>query len=142
MPEWTELWMTPNLPTSCTSFRLNPHNQLRWPKRPSDCQLQEARKKDADRAITPVAGAVHVPAHLVPPESLQTKQLCHLYAQLSLGQSCHKQKKLASMHTGLLWSCPTLCDPVDCGLPGFSVRDGGSPGKNTGAYWQIIAIPF
>ena len=22
----------------------------------------------------------------------------------------------------LHWSCPTLCDPVDCGLPGFSVR--------------------
>ena len=26
------------------------------------------------------------------------------------------------MHTELLWSCPTLCDPADCGLPGFSVR--------------------
>ena len=27
-------------------------------------------------------------------------------------------------------SCPTLCDPMDCSLPGFSVhRD--SPGKNT-----------
>ena len=22
-----------------------------------------------------------------------------------------------------LWSYPTLCDPVDCGLPGFSVRE-------------------
>ena len=28
-------------------------------------------------------------------------------------------------------SCPTLCDPVDCSLPGFSVH-GDSPGKNTG----------
>ena len=27
--------------------------------------------------------------------------------------------------------CPTLCDPVDCGLPGFSVH-GDAPGKNTG----------
>ena len=27
--------------------------------------------------------------------------------------------------------CPTLCDPVDCSLPGFSVH-GDSPGKNTG----------
>ena len=36
-----------------------------------------------------------------------------------------KIKPLASMHTGSLWSCLTLCDPVDCGLPGFSVRDGG-----------------
>ena len=33
-------------------------------------------------------------------------------------------------------SCLTLCDPVDYGLPGFSVhRD--SPGKNTG----VVAMP-
>ena len=30
-----------------------------------------------------------------------------------------------------LQSCPTLCDPVDCSLPGSSVH-GDSPGKNTG----------
>ena len=29
------------------------------------------------------------------------------------------------------WLCPTLCDPVDCSLPGSSVR-GNSPGKDTG----------
>ena len=28
-------------------------------------------------------------------------------------------------------SCLTLCDPVDCSLPGYSVR-GESPGKNNG----------
>ena len=28
-------------------------------------------------------------------------------------------------------SCPTLCDPMDCSLPGSSVH-GDSPGKNTG----------
>ena len=28
-------------------------------------------------------------------------------------------------------SCLTLCDPMDCSLPGYSVR-GESPGKNTG----------
>ena len=50
-------------------------------------------KKDSDRAITPVAEAVCVPAHLVPPGSPQVKQLCHLHDQLSLGQSCHRQKK-------------------------------------------------
>ena len=65
-----------------------------WPKRLSDRQLQEARKKDSDGAITPAVEAVHVPAHLVLPESLQAKQLCWLYAQLSLGQSCHRQKNL------------------------------------------------
>ena len=65
-----------------------------WPKRPSNCQLPEARKKDSDRTITPVMEAVCVPAHLVPPGSSQAKQLCHLHAQLSLGQSCHRQKKV------------------------------------------------
>ena len=79
-------------------------------------------KKDSDRAITPVE-AVCVPAHLVPPGSPQAKQLCQLHAQLSLGRSATGKKKcLASVCTGLLWSCPALFDPVDCGLPGFSVR--------------------
>jgi len=32
------------------------------------------------------------------------------------------KKSFASMHTGSLQSCAALCDPVDCGLPGFSVR--------------------
>ena len=37
--------------------------------------------------------------------------------------------------------CPTLCDPMDCSLPGSSVR-GDSPGQNTGvgchALLQVI----
>ena len=40
------------------------------------------------------------------------------------------------------WQCPTLCDTVDDGLPGFSVRKGDSPGKNTGAKPELVAIPF
>ena len=63
-----------------------------WPKRPSDRQLQEARKK-TDRAITPGVEAVHVPEHLALPGSPQAKQLCQLHVQLSLGQSCHRHKK-------------------------------------------------
>ena len=66
--------------------------------------------------------AVHVSAHLAPPGSLQAKQLCRLRAQLSLGQSCHRQKIFVYMHAGSLRSCPTVCHPVECGLPGFSVR--------------------
>ena len=104
-------------------------------------ELQDAQKK-TDRAITFVTEAVRVPAHLAPPGSPYAKQLCHLHAQLSLGQSCHKQKNLASMHTGLLRSCPVLCNPVDCGLPGFSVRVGGGGGvfqarimECIGQYW-------
>ena len=41
------------------------------------------------------------------------------------------------------FGCVRLCDPVDCGLPGFSVREGSSPGKHTAVYWSIlVAIPF
>ena len=65
-------------------------------------------RKDSDRAITPAAEVVHVPAHLVLPGSLQAKQLFHLHTQLSLGQSFHRQKSLTSMLTVSLWSCLTL----------------------------------
>ena len=34
-------------------------------------------------------------------------------------------------HAQLLQSCPTLCDTVDCSLPGSSVHE-ESPNKNTG----------
>jgi len=99
-------------------------------------------RKDSDRAVTPAEKAFCVPAHLAPPGSLQAKQLHHFHAQLSVGKGCHRQKKsLASMRTGLLLSCPTLCDPVDSGLP--APLSGGSPGNNIGAYWPIlVAIPF
>ena len=50
-------------------------------------------KKDSDRAMSPAMEAVCVPERLVLPGSLQAKQLHHLHAQLSLGQSCHRQKK-------------------------------------------------
>ena len=114
-----------------------------WPKRPSDHQIQEAGKKDNDRAITPVVEAVRVLVHSTSPGSLQAKQLCHLHAQLSLGQSCHRQKtSLVFMRAGSLQSCPILCDPVDCGLPGFSGREGVSPGKNTGVHWPILIAIF
>ena len=54
------------------------------------------------------------------------------------GRAVTGKKSLVGLRTGSLWSCPTLCD-----LPIFSVRDGGSLGKNTGGYWPIlVAIPF
>ena len=40
------------------------------------------------------------------------------------------------MCAGSLWSCPTLCDPVDCGLPGFCVRMVGFFRQE---YWSILA---
>ena len=82
-----------------------------WPKRPSDRQLQEAQKKDSDRAINPAVEAVCDPAHLAPPGSLQVKQLRHLHVQVSLGQRCHRQKKkkksLAPVHAWSLQLYPT-----------------------------------
>ena len=43
--------------------------------------------------------AACVPAYLVLPGSPQAKQLCNLHAQLSLGQSCNKQK-LSCVYVG------------------------------------------
>ena len=34
-------------------------------------------------------------------------------------------------------SCPALCDPMDCSLPGSSVH-GDSPGKNTGRHCHFL----
>ena len=85
--------------------------------------------------------AVCVPAHLAPPQSLRAKQLYHLYAQLPLGQSCLRQKCLACLRTGSLGSYLTLCDPVDCGLPGLSLREGGGfSSKHTGTYCPILCV--
>ena len=125
MPEQAELWRK----AGQKGFLITSYKRL--------------RKKDSDRAITPVVEAVCVLAQLSLPGSLQAKQLRHLQAQLSLGQSCHRQKSIAPIHSGSLLLCLTLCDPVDCRLLGFSVREGDSPGKNTGAHWPIlVAIPF
>ena len=82
----------------------------------------------------------------MPPGSLQAKQLPYLHAQLSLGQSCNQQKEpcVYVRRVASVVSPTTLFyDPVDCGLPVFSVREGGSPGENTRVYWPIlVAIPF
>ena len=34
-------------------------------------------------------------------------------------------------------SCPTLCDPMDCSLPGL-LRPWDSPGKNTGVGYHFL----
>jgi len=81
-------------------------------------------KKDSDRAIIPAMEAVCVPAHLDQgphkPSSCTTFMLNSHWCRAATGQ----KKSLVFMHAGLLQSCSTLCHPVDCGLPGFSVREG------------------
>ena len=42
------------------------------------------------------------------------------------GRADTGEKSLVFMHAASLWSRSTLCNPVDCGLPGFSVREGFS----------------
>ena len=37
-------------------------------------------------------------------------------------------------------SCPPVCDPMDCSLPGPSVH-GGPPGKNTGVGCHALHLP-
>ena len=101
------------------------------PKRPSDCQLQEARKK------TLIAvEAVCVPVCLVPSESPQAKQLRHLHAQLSLGQNCHRKEKacIYARRVALLVSSSLRpCRPWPSRLlsqgEGFSRQD----------YWSVLA---
>ena len=70
----------------------------------------------------------------------KAKQLHHLHTQLSLGQSCYRQKNVLHLCVQGCFSRIrlALCTPVDCSLPDFSVRERGSPGKNTGAYWPIL----
>ena len=115
-------------------------------KRPSDLQLQEAWKKDSDRAITPATETVCVPAHLAPPGSPKAKQLHHLHTQLSLGQSCPSvgrggmscvyKRRIPSVLSDSLRPCRLWPTSLLC-------QRWGSPGKNTGAYWPtLIAIPF
>ena len=50
-------------------------------------RYERLEKKDSEKAITPAVEAVRVPAHLALPGSPQFKQLHHIHAQLSLGQS-------------------------------------------------------
>ena len=72
-------------------------------------------------AITPAVEAVHVPAHLVLQSPHKPSNCTIFMLNAHWDRSATGKKCLASMHTGLFWSCLTLCDPVDCGLPVFSV---------------------
>ena len=84
-----------------------------------------------------MAEALRVPAYLVPPGSPQAKQLCHLHAQLSLGQSCHRQKKKSCIYVHRVTSVvshslqPCILCPARllCQGRGFSRQE----------YWSILA---
>ena len=93
-------------------------------------------KKDIDRVITPALEAVHSPVHLAPPGSPQEKQLCHLHTQLSLEQSCHRQKKscvythrVVMVVSDSLWPCRLWPARLFFQGGGFSRQE----------YWSVLA---
>ena len=45
-----------------------------------------------------------------------------------------------SVHAKSLQSCLTLCDPMDCNLPGSSLCPWDSPGKNTGVGCHALLL--
>ena len=100
-------------------------------------------KKDSYRTINPTAEEVLCPyilgADRVPASQAAAPLSCSTLTGAELPQAKKVLCLCAQGHFGCAW----LCDPVDCGLLGFFVRERGSPGKNTGAYWPIlVAIPF
>ena len=49
-----------------------------------------------------------------------------------------RQLTILSKHVCMhIQSCPTLCNPMDCSPPGFSVP-ADSPGKNTGVGCHVL----
>ena len=103
-------------------------------KEPSDHQLPEAQKK-TDRAITPVAEAVHVPAHLVASGSPQPQQLCHLHCQPSWSRAATGGKKKSCIYAKQ--GCFIPFNPVNCGWPGISVS-----GVLQARILEWVATPF
>jgi len=84
-----------------------------------------------------VAEAVHVPALWYfqgphDPSSYAPFTLNPHYGRAATGKKC-----LASMHAGLLRLYPTLWDPVDYSLPGFSVS-----GILQARILEWVVIPF
>ena len=81
--------------------------------------------------------SLHTRHHLGPckPKSCTTFTFNFHWGRAATGE---KKKSLASMRTGSLWSCLTLCNPVKCGLPGISVREGVLQARileYIGQYW-------
>ena len=100
-------------------------------------------KIDSDRAMTPMAEAVRVPARLAPPGYPQAKQSHHFHAQLSLGLGCHRQKiscvcacRVASVMSNSLRPCRLWPARLLCQGGGFSRREYWSMLANTG--WHTL----
>ena len=86
--------------------------------------------------MIPAAEAVCGPAHLASPGSPQAKHLCHLHPQLSLGQSCHRQKTPCVYAHRVAW---VMSSSVTCGLwPARLLCQGEVFSRQE--YWRVLAI--
>ena len=67
------------------------------------------------------------------------KSLCYLYWNIVSQGYQFYMKLLTCVHVRakLLRLCPTLCDSMDCSLPGSSAH-GDSPGKSTGVGFHAV----
>ena len=71
------------------------------------------------------------------PSSCTTFKLKSQWGRAATGKA---KKSCVFTCAELLQSCPTLCIPVDCGLPGFSVREGVLQARILGCigqYWLL-----
>ena len=83
--------------------------------------------------------SLHTWRHQGPPKSSS----CATFMLNTPGAEMPQAKKPCAYVHRVASKCLTHRDPVDCDLPGFSVREESSPGKNAGAYWPIlVAMPF
>ena len=57
--------------------------------------------------------------------------------QARTGSGCFDMEDCLAVLCLVSWSCLTLCNSIDCSLPGFFVH-GNSPGKNTGVGWHAL----
>ena len=115
-------WTTEKDPRQGQSAWMGWATEKDWPKRPYDHQLQQAGKKTLIRAEL-LWQRQSVSLHTWRSQGPHMASSCDAFTlNTHWGTVATDKKCLVSVCAGSLWSCPTLCDPVDCGLPGFSVR--------------------
>ena len=119
-------------------FIIEPCKKIPW----SLCVYEAARMRERNTWPQMAAGSG---ARLVLPSHLQNpgQPLCHFYkVQWSVtcvmswrGDRCVKETLLVCVL--VTQPCPTLCDPLDCSPPGFSVR-----GILQAGILEWVDIPF
>ena len=109
-------------------------NRWRYGDWPSDRQLQEARIKALLRHSS-CCGAVQSLSSWCRQGSRKPGSCATVTSTLT-GAELPQEKGLVSMHAGSLWSCLTLCDPVDWPATLLSEK-----GFSRQGYWSVMVSP-